>query len=293
MYEGLGFLFIRIGNGYFYRQRIAMKYLYLSAALSVLLSACQPQSEEITKAQEPQIPSQEYLVAATLWVQHSAEYRALCYQAYEWAGLRLHSILQNAPSQPAVILDLDETVLDNSAFTGWQIENDEPFSYDSWAKWTAFAEALEVPGAGDFLRLADSLGVTLFYVSNRDTSALQETIQNMERFNMPQLKPEHFLLKTNTSGKEDRRAEIEGRGYEVVLLIGDNLGDFHEKWDKADTATRQRLTNESRSRFGQDYIVLPNPIYGTWEGALYNFDRSLNDSERDAHRKKALRVAPL
>lgn len=270
-----------------------MKYICLSVVLAFLVSACESLQQEVSKQQDPQIPSQEYLVAATLWVQHSAEYRALCYQAYEWAGWRLQNILQDEPSQPAVILDLDETVLDNSAFTGWQIENDEPFSYESWAQWTALAEALEVPGAGDFLRMADSLGVTLFYVSNRDTSALQETIRNMEQFNMPQLKPEHFLLKTHTSGKEDRRAEIESRGYDVVLLIGDNLGDFHEQWDKADTATRQRHTDESRSRFGYDYIVLPNPIYGTWEGALYNYDRSLNDAQRDAIRKKVLRVAPL
>lgn len=271
-----------------------MRNVLLFCILATMISACTPEAEVINdKGTKSHPPTQEYLTGATLWVQHSGEYRALCLQAYALASMRLIERIQSGVKNPAVILDLDETVLNNIPYTGWQIENDLPYSSESWARWTDLAGAEEIPGSGDFLRLADRLGVTIFYISNRDTSALEPTIENMKTFHMPQLSEDHFMLTTGSSGKEGRRAVVDSLGFEVVLLIGDNLGDFHEQWDKKSNPERNAAVAAEKARFGKEYIVLPNPVYGTWEGALYQFDRSISDEQRSTIRKEALQVAPI
>jgi len=240
-----------------------------------------------------QTPTQEYLVGATLYTQQAAEYRALCYQAYNLAELRLLEALRSNPTRPAVILDLDETVLDNSAYTGWQIAADQPYSPETWARWTELAAAPLVPGAARFLHLADSLGVTLFYVSNRLSGEGPATKRNMLAHNLPQLSPDHFLLKTGSSDKTERRAAITAQGYNVLLLIGDNLGDFDGLWDKQPNDTRNAAADSLRAEFGKRFIVLPNAIYGTWEGAIYQFNWSASPAERDSLRKAALKAVEL
>jgi 5'-nucleotidase (lipoprotein e(P4) family) len=235
-----------------------------------------------------QTPTQEYLVGATLYTQNAAEYRALCYQAYNLAQLRLLEALRSNPARPAVILDLDETVLDNSAYTGWQIVNEQPYSPETWAKWTELADAPLVPGAARFLHLADSLGVTLLYVSNRMSGEGPATQRNMLAHGLPQVQPDHFFLKTGSSDKTERRASITAAGYDILLLIGDNLGDFDGIWEKQPNDIRNERADAVRDQFGSRYIVLPNAIYGTWEGALYNFNWSASPGERDSLRRAAI-----
>lgn len=273
-----------------------MKIRSISIFASVLFfaSACEaPAVKEAPEAKMPAPKVQEYLMASTLFVQQSAEYQALCMQAYNVASSRLLEAVTAGVESPAVILDIDETVLDNSAYSAWQVASDNPYSSETWALWTDLAAAPEVPGATAFLNLADSLGVALFYVSNRDTSALLPTIKNMADLGMPQLAQSQFYLKTNTSGKAERRKKIEDMGYEVLLFVGDNLGDFHESWDKESVAKREELTVAAQPEFGRKYIVLPNPIYGTWEGALYDFDRSLSNAQRDSLRRDWLKPAAI
>lgn len=261
--------------------------------IAVFLAGCNSSEAPETDRESTALRSQEYLTASTLFVQQSAEYRALCYQAFAAAEFQLVELLKQKPVNPAVVLDLDETVLDNSAYTAWQVVNDQPYSTETWALWTDLAKAPEVPGVGDFLRLADTLGVTLFYISNRDTSALNPTIENMRNLNLPQLIPSQFYLKTTTSDKAERRQAVEDAGHEVVMLIGDNLGDFHEKWDKKSVKERKSLTENDRDQFGKKYIVLPNPIYGTWEGALFDYNRNFNEAQKDSIRRSWLDPAIL
>ncbi|MBI1191676.1 MAG: 5'-nucleotidase, lipoprotein e(P4) family [Bacteroidetes bacterium] len=240
-----------------------------------------------------QTPTQEYLVGATLYTQSAAEYRALCYQAYNLAELRLLEALRRNPARPAVILDLDETVLDNSAYTGWQIATDQPYSPDTWARWTELAAAPLVPGAARFLHLADSLGVTLLYVSNRLENERDATQRNMQAHGLPQVQPDHFFLKSSSSDKTERRAAIIAQGYDILLLIGDNLGDFDGQWEKLPNPIRNERADAVRDQFGSRYIVLPNAIYGTWEGALYQFNWSASPGERDSMRRAGLRAVEL
>lgn len=268
------------------------KLIPLFVSLSFLVG-CQPDPIVEEPAENAPQRTQEHLLAATLFVQHSAEYEALCLQAYRLAEMQLRKVMETNPEKPAVILDLDETVLDNSAYSAWQIINDQPYTPETWAKWTNLAVADEVPGSREFLILADSLGVKLFYISNRDSSALDKTIKNMREFSMPQLNEDQFMLKTTTSGKKERRAAVEEMGHSIVLLIGDNLGDFDEKWDQQDDGKRGRISHANRTRFGADFIILPNPIYGTWLGEIYEFSRDWTASELDSIRFEVLVPAPL
>lgn len=270
----------------------SINYVAAFTILTILLGRCSP-------SPTPPAPgcgcnSQSYLTSAVLFTQTSAEYRALCYQAYALAKVHLAEAMASAGDSLAVVLDLDETVLDNSPYTAWQIVNDQPFTPETWDLWVQKAEARAVYGAVDFLNFADSLGVALFYVSNRDTSHLEPTMANMQALGLPQLMPDHFMLKTSTSDKTDRRKAIISSGYRIVMRVGDNLGDFDGKYDKpASNEHRNAAANDDRALFGSQCIVLPNVMYGTWEGAMYGYDRSLDQEALCKLRTSHLRSVDL
>ncbi len=269
-----------------------MKKTSLPILLAIILISCSQQQEE--SKTEPAKKSQIHLLGGTLFTQVSAEYRALCYQAFELAKMRLEEELRNNPDQPAVVLDLDETVLDNSPYTAWQVANDQPFDPKTWDDWVNLAEASAVPGAIEFLNFADSLNVTLFFVSNRDSIQLSPTMRNMAALGIPQINQTHFLLKTDTGDKETRRQKIISDGYEILFFVGDNLGDYRSDYDKpATNAERNQFADSCHTDFGKNFILLPNTTYGTWEGALYDYDRTLSEKELDSLRFKALRPARL
>tara|TARA_Y100000782_G_C10186938_1_gene267251 strand:- start:1112 stop:1933 length:822 start_codon:yes stop_codon:yes gene_type:complete len=273
-----------------------MKYTAFLPLFFLSLIACSPKENTAHKTGQTQVETtntQEYLTAATLYTQQSAEYKALCYQAYDLAALRLQTALNKGIKKPAVILDLDETVLDNSPYTAWQITSGNAYSSETWAQWTDLAAAEAVPGVVEFLNFADSAGVSLFYISNRDTSALTATMKNMNNLKMPQVEANHFFLKTTTSDKSERRKTVLDTGYDVVLYIGDNLGDYKHIWDKQSNEHRKQLVDSLQTEMGKNYIALPNTLYGTWEGALYNFDHGLTDAQKDSARKANLVPAQL
>lgn len=262
-------------------------------SLSVVFAACQSAPQDKPSLAEE--TSQEYLEAAVLFVQTAAEYRALCYQAYNAGEQQLRAIADTTSSTEnlAVVLDLDETVLDNSPYTAWQIEANLPYSKETWAQWTDQAAADLVPGVKRFLNLADSLGFGIFYISNRDTSALNDTWKNMGIYDLPQIEPDHFYLKTTTSDKTERRDAVRDRGYEIVLFAGDNLGDYNARWDKASTSDRRNYADAARDDFGTRFLILPGPLYGSWLASLYDYDWSLTEEQRDSLRKEALKVAEI
>jgi 5'-nucleotidase (lipoprotein e(P4) family) len=196
------------------------------------------------------------------------------------AERRLEEEIPERASSPvgemAIITDLDETVLDNSAYTAWQIEKDLSYSPDTWAQWTELAEAPAVPGTRRFPRMADSLGVTIFCVSNLKVEEREATMRNMKALGLPQIATVDFLLKTSTFDKTERRERIEAMGYDVLLYLGDDLGDFDGSWDKASTADRAERAGAARDAFGDVWIMFPNPLYGSWEGAIYGYDWGLS-----------------
>ncbi|HOW67378.1 MAG TPA: 5'-nucleotidase, lipoprotein e(P4) family [Verrucomicrobiota bacterium] len=228
------------------------------------------------------------LTYALLWYKYAAEARALYYQAYNAARDRLAmAIAQHANGQDrlAVILDIDETVLDNTPVQN-QLANGEVFSPEMWKAWSDKASADALPGAREFLCYAASNGVEVFYVSNRKTNELAATIRNLALRNFPMTDPDHVLLQEANESKVPRRSAASAN-HTVVLLIGDNLNDLSEIFENVSVGERFRLTDDRREEFGRRFIVLPNPMYGDWENALYDYYR-LSPSEKAAIRRRLI-----
>ena len=209
---------------------------------------------------------------ATIFQQRSAEYRALCFQAYNIARLRLDNYKASTNKPKAIITDIDETILDNSPYEAHQVLQGKDYEPASWSEWTAKGSADTMPGAASFFKYAASQGVTIFYITNRDDKEKESTIRNLKMFNMPNADDAHYLGKQNISSKEARRQSVLST-HEIVMLLGDNLADFSSLFDKKPEDERLRNTNFSAPDFGNRFIVLPNPVYGDWESAMYNYGR--------------------
>ncbi|NQY79441.1 MAG: 5'-nucleotidase, lipoprotein e(P4) family [Candidatus Caenarcaniphilales bacterium] len=216
-----------------------------------------------------------------LWVQNSAEYSALCHQAYNIASLKLEQKLvqKKSTKKAAIILDLDETVLDNSPFQAKLFLNQDEYTSEAWDHWVELAEAEAIPGAKTFLDSINPQKVEIFYVSNRHIKHLDATLDNMKKLEIP-VKKSNILLKENSSSKEIRRKLI-SENYEILLLLGDNLIDFSPIFDAHPSSQfRYRLMETLHDEFGDKFIVLPNPNYGQWLSALHNYDYELSRLEK-------------
>ena len=216
-----------------------------------------------------------------LWQQHAAEYRALCYQAFNIAALRLDQALKNKKGKLAIITDLDETILDNSYSEAQSLKEGRGYTQAGWKKWTDLSAATAVPGAVDFLKLARKKGVHIFYISNRDTSELLSTLRNLQRLDLPDADTAHMMFLTNTSSKETRRQAVMKK-YNVIMLLGDNLNDFTSLFEKGSIASRFDETDKARAEWGRKFIVLPNSTYGEWENAFTGYQRGLLGRQKDS-----------
>lgn len=217
---------------------------------------------------------------AAVYQQRAAEYKAMCFQAYNIARLRLDVLVQQPASMPmAVVTDIDETVLDNSPYTVHQALLGMTYNDSSWVAWTARVAADTVPGALSFFQYASRKGVTVFYVTNRLEKERDATIANLQKWGLPNADAAHLLLKGTTSSKDVRRAQVREQ-YEVLLLLGDNLGDFTGIYDHQLPAVRDSLVRAQAPVFGDRFIVLPNPMYGEWQGALIRYNYKLTHAQQ-------------
>ncbi|MDX9728115.1 MAG: 5'-nucleotidase, lipoprotein e(P4) family [Bacteroidales bacterium] len=224
---------------------------------------------------------QDHLILATLWFQKSAEMRALYYQCFRSAEIALaENMAWAGRTKPAaVVLDIDETLLDNSPFQGWQVLEKKEFNNDDWFRWVELAQAKPLPGAVEFTRYADSLGVEVFYVSNRTVQEMGPTIENMSAWGFVNADSTHMLLKETTSSKVERRAHIENE-FEIILLVGDNLADLSGAYEKRGADFGFGTVDADRQLFGTKYIVLPNPMYGNWLNDLMRSAPGNNEREK-------------
>ena len=223
-----------------------------------------------------------------LYQQAAAEYRALCYQSFNIAALRLNQFIATKTKKPAIITDLDETILDNSYQEATLIRTNHDYSSAAWKEWTNKSAATAVPGAVEFLQKAKQKGVTIFYISNRDTSELQSTLINLKKLKLPNADLSHMLFLSNTSSKEARR-QIVMKKYNVVMLLGDNLNDFMNIFEKKNVADRFVETDKMKSEWGKKFIVLPNAAYGEWENAIYDYQHNLSPAEKEIKRREKIR----
>jgi 5'-nucleotidase (lipoprotein e(P4) family) len=245
---------------------------------ALLLAACStPKKTESTSI------ANNGKVWASLWQQRSAEYKALCFQAYNTAKLRLDEALKIPGSKPlAVVTDIDETLLDNSPYDAMRAAKNEEYSLATWKAWTAKAQADTVPGAPAFFKYAASKGVAVFYITNRDEDERAGTIKNLQLYNLPNTDNEHVLLRQSSSSKETRRQQVL-KNYNIVLLCGDNLPDFDMLYDnKSAESNRLAATEQLKKEFGSKYIVIPNVSYGDFEGALFNYNYKLTGAQKDS-----------
>jgi 5'-nucleotidase (lipoprotein e(P4) family) len=229
---------------------------------------------------------------SVLWFQSSAEAKALYYQGYNLGRMRLDELLRDRPKttvlKPAVVLDIDETILDNSPHQAWFVLHGQgvPFRWNDWFN-RGVAKAL--PGAIEFLQYANARGVDIYYISNRDEVQKEATMKNLQFVGAPQVNNEHILLQQpGEIGKETRRKSV-SKTHEILLYFGDNLGDF-SGFDGLSVSERTSEVNKRRDKFGRKLIVFPNPMYGDWEGAIYDYNYRRSDEEKDRLRKKFLEI---
>lgn len=234
----------------------------------------------------PALSIKEYPV---LWQQMSGEYRALCYQAYNLAELKLdEAIKKDSQGQKlAIITDLDETVLDNSYMEAYKIINGKDINYADWKKWIDQPVVPTVPGSVDFLQYASQKGVTIFYISNRSMKGMNVTLATLQKLKLPDADTAHILLVTDSYSKEGRRQMV-SKDYNVVLLFGDNLNDFMQVFEDKPADQRMAETDSLRKEWGNKFVILPNAWYGDWENALYNYDPALSEQQKEALRRQLL-----
>jgi 5'-nucleotidase (lipoprotein e(P4) family) len=229
-----------------------------------------------------------------IYQQTAAEYRALCLQAYNIARLRVDEALKkqkrNGQKPFAIVTDIDETILDNSPNAAHQSLQGKDYESSAWKEWSDMANADTVPGAFSFLKYASSKGIQVFYITNRKANERIATIENLKKYHFPNTDSMHLFTRVypDSSSKESRRL-AGGKKYNVILLLGDNLGDFSAFFDTKHLAERRENVDKVSYEFGNKFIVLPNPGYGDWESSLYDLKR-LTTAQKDSVIKTKLKT---
>jgi 5'-nucleotidase (lipoprotein e(P4) family) len=230
---------------------------------------------------------------ATLWSLTGAEYAASTSQAYnvaaanldlalsdsQWsAALEQESDFSNLP--PAVLMDIDQTILDNSLYNSRIILEYGEYSQETFSAWCEKVEATAIPGAKTFIDHAIKQNVTVIYYSRRLESLRDCTTENLLALGFPV--PDQKLLLLNNRSPSTKKAYLRtalASKYRILLLIGDDLEDF-VSGSKTDSPTRQALANQHAQRWGREWIILPNPMYGAWDTSLYGFDYGMPRDQR-------------
>jgi acid phosphatase len=244
-------------------------------------------------------PLDHEMINAVLWERTAAEYRAVTWQAYRLAKERLDRALADpswtaSPEQgrdfaslpPAIILDVDETVLDNTEYEARLIRGHREYTPASFHSWCAEKRSAAIPGAKGFLEYAAKKGVAIFYTTDRSASVREATRDNLERLGFPVGPGVENVLCHDGTTLSERRRKVVAR-YRVVLQLGDNVNDFVDG-GHGPPEQRRALVEKYRDYWGTRWIILPNAIYGQWEAALYDFDYDLPWAEKLRRKMAAL-----
>lgn len=241
---------------------------------------------------------------AIVWTMTSAEYEASVRMAYAMARTALDAALKNKKHSaaleqtgnfsklpPAIILDVDETVLSNGPFQVMLMTDTQTRPAEIMSRWVEQADAKPLPGAVEFIQYAQSKGVTAFFITNRNAEKEAATRKNLAGvgIHLP-TEVDTVLLEREkpewTGDKSTRRAEVAAK-YRVLLVIGDDFNDFVPAF-RVPMAERKALAEKEAARWGRDWIILPNPMYGSWEGASFGFDFRSTPDDRRRHKFEAI-----
>lgn len=255
-----------------------------------------PSSAELARA-APHLDS----LGAILWTRHSAEGEATALQAYRAATLALDDALADptwtaaleqegdfSAKPPAVILDIDETVLDNSAYQVERMRRGERYTNSGFLDWCREERAPPIPGALAYTRLAASRGVAVFYVTNRAAEVEDATERNLESLGFPVAEGAVLPRRSASSDKADRRRAV-AETHRILALVGDDLGDFLSG-AKSSRAGREALADAYADRWGERWFMLPNPLYGSWSDAILGLERARPEHEQLELKLRALGI---
>jgi 5'-nucleotidase (lipoprotein e(P4) family) len=260
------------------RTRIGLTKVTLTA---VLLAGCAGAPVTIPTTVPPE-PHEE--LDSVLWVRTSPEYEAVCREVFALAEVRLDEALADTTwtasleqprgygeLPPAVILDVDETVLDNSAFEARLINEGKEYNEPMWDSWVVEEAAVAVPGATDFISLALDRGVEVFFVTNRNHDTEEHTVRNLQQHFGPSITGEQVLTQNElsdwTSDKTSRRDYV-ASAHRVLLLVGDDLSDFVYSGD---------IPQETRTDFA-----------GRYSESLYGSGRDLERADKIKLKRESL-----
>lgn len=264
-----------------------------ATALALSLSALPVLAADGDAAKVPE----NDLLNATLWMSNSVEYDATVEGIFALAKMRLDEALKDNKwtalpdmqgdgyeDQPvAIIADLDETFFDNSPYEASLIKRGTSYSSKEWNKYVDSRVTKAVPGAVEFAKYADSKGVKVFYISNRSAEVEESTRADLEKLGFPMGGNVDTVLakgeKEDWGSKKESRDKVVAKDYRVVMMLGDNLGDFTDKADGT-PEERQAFVKEAADHWGHDWIMLPNPEYGSWESAAFGGDWKKSADER-------------
>ncbi len=210
-------------------------------------------------------PLADQLVQSVLWYQYSLEKEAIYLQNFNWAKRLVEQALtEKKNTKPlAVVVDVDETVLDNSPLEARLIKEGKTFSYSEWAKWVNKAIAQPQPGAVSFTQFCKKHNVEVYYITNRSIRFLKPTVENLKKMGFAYADTSHVLMRTNTGDKTARRNKVLAH-HDVVVYMGDNMVDLNQKYVVGSKQYKKGNVMRDKDLFGTKYIVMPNPMYGHW-----------------------------
>jgi 5'-nucleotidase (lipoprotein e(P4) family) len=288
-----------------------MRFSLSCASLALLvLAGCQSHRPD-APATAVAVPADDNL-NAVLWVQRSEEYRATSAQTYRGAIAQLDRALAedwdalvpgerpataDPARKPAVVLDIDETVLDNSPYQARLVRDGGEFNDKDWDAWVNERKARPLPGVLEFARAASARGITMIYISNRAEPMKQATVENLRSAGLPVADDSVLLMGMEVPGCEPRgsekycRRQLVAHRYRVLMQFGDQLGDFVRVSDNT-ARGRQALLDQYGDWFGQRWWMLSNPTYGGWEATAFDNKRGLTREARRAAKRAALETAP-
>lgn len=264
--------------------------LLISASLVVACTTSKKTAEPTPTPEKNNATGQrlaEQNVDAAIYQNTSAEAHRLYQQCYELARIRLEQNLRVPHTlPPAVVVDIDETVLDNSPYQITNAHLGRSFAPETWSQWTAMARAKAAPGAVDFLQWAVSQGCDVFYISNRSELEKAATLKNLKDLGFPTVDEEHLMcMVARDSDKTKRRAVVQEKRY-IALLVGDQLRDFDEAFKLRIPDHGKPIVEAWQDTLSRYFILLPNPMYGTWLDDVSGKTDSLKLEKKAEHLRK-------
>jgi len=237
------------------------------------------------------------LLWAVAWKQTAAEYRALCYQAYNLARMRLDDALRRrkAGDRPlAIITDMDNTMLYVGSYWGYLINENKDFFDDAiWDEWLPNNLVTAVPGSREFFNYCSDQDVDVFYVTSRNQGerTYEYALAQLKYLEVPFADEDHLYVFSESSDKTPAREKI-AEDFDVVVLLGDNLNDYKRDYYVKDVDERLALMERDRADWGTEFILLPNPTDGNWVRAIFGeSEPAPTDENRRTLKAAATRVA--